>query len=153
MKKIVLIALPFALIVCGFSIKTLLPKKNTSLNHIALHVYNLQKSTIFYEQIVQLDSVPEPFHDGKHTWLSVGSNSNLHLISGAEQQTTRDKFTHLCFTVPSMSDFIDRLEKGQVPYENWVGAKSSITTRVDGIKQIYFQDPDGYWIEINDDYK
>ena len=153
MKKIVVIALPFALIVCGFSIKTLLPKKNTLLNHIALHVYDLQKSTTFYEQIVQLDSIPEPFHDGKHTWLSVSAASHLHLISGAEKQTAHDKFTHLCFTVPSMDDFIGRLDKGQVAYENWVGAKSSITTRVDGIKQIYFQDPDGYWIEINDDYK
>jgi lactoylglutathione lyase len=26
----------------------------------------------------------------------------------------------------------------------------TITTRVDGVKQIYFKDPDGYWIEIND---
>jgi lactoylglutathione lyase len=25
--------------------------------------------------------------------------------------------------------------------------------RVDGVKQIYFQDPDGHWLEINDDYK
>jgi catechol-2,3-dioxygenase len=23
--------------------------------------------------------------------------------------------------------------------------------RPDGVKQIYFQDPEGYWIEINDD--
>jgi len=153
MKKTLLIALPLALIICGFSIKALLPKKNTLLNHVALHVYDLQKSTDFYEQIVQLDSIPEPFHDGKHTWLSVSTTSHLHLISGAPKETSRDKFTHLCFTVPSMSEFISRLDKEHVPYEDWGGAKSSITTRVDGIKQIYFQDPDRYWIEINDDYK
>ena len=153
MKKTLLIGLPLAIIICGFSIKGLLPKKPTLLNHIALHVFDLQKSTSFYEQIVQLDSVPEPFHDGKHTWLNVSSNSNLHLISGAEKETTHDKFTHLCFSVSSVDDFISRLNKGNIPYENWVGAKTSITTRVDGVKQIYFQDPDGYWIEINDDYK
>ena len=153
MKKIILIALPFALLICGFSIKTILTKKDTLLNHIALHVYDLQTSTAFYEEIIQLDSIPEPFHDGKHTWLSVGANSHLHLISGAPRETTHDKFTHLCFTVASMPEFISRLDKAQVHYEDWAGAKSSITTRVDGIKQIYFQDPDGYWIEINDDYK
>jgi len=26
-----------------------------------------------------------------------------------------------------------------------------VQLRPDGIQQIYFQDPDGYWIEVNDD--
>ena len=26
---------------------------------------------------------------------------------------------------------------------------SKINIRADGIKQIFFQDPDGYWIEVN----
>jgi lactoylglutathione lyase len=37
-----------------------------------------------------------------------------------------------------------------VEYENWAGEKNAVTNRVDGVKQIYFRDPDGYWIEIND---
>jgi lactoylglutathione lyase len=78
----------------------------------------------------------------ENIWLSVGGYSHLHLISGAEKQTVHDKFTQLCFTVPSMADFISRLDKGKVAYKDWADAKSSITTRVDGIKQIYFQDPD-----------
>jgi lactoylglutathione lyase len=60
------------------------------------------------------------------------------------------KNAHLCFTVPSVDAFITRLTKNSVPYESWEGKKMSVTTRVDGVKQIYFQDPDGYWIEIND---
>jgi lactoylglutathione lyase len=31
------------------------------------------------------------------------------------------------------------------------GRKTCGDNRVDGIKQIYLQDPDGYWIEVNDD--
>jgi lactoylglutathione lyase len=153
MKKIVLITLPLALLICGFSLKVLLPKKETVLNHVALHVSDLQKSTSFYENILQLDSVPEPFHDGRHTWLKVSGNSNLHLISGAEKAANHDKFCHVCFSVPSLSDFISKLDKAQIPYEDWLGAKISVTTRVDGVKQIFFQDPDGYWIEVNDDNK
>jgi lactoylglutathione lyase len=42
------------------------------------------------------------------------------------------------------------LEKNKIEYENWAGQKMTVTTRVDGVKQIYFKDPDGYWIEIND---
>ena len=153
MKKILLISLPLSIIICGFSLQALLPKKQTVLNHVALHVYDLQKSTLFYRQIIQLDTVPEPFHDGKHTWFTISSSSKLHLISGAEKNTVHDKYAHLCFSVPSLGDFISSLDKEHIPYEDWLGSKIAVTTRVDGIKQIFFQDPDGYWIEVNDDNK
>jgi lactoylglutathione lyase len=64
-----------------------------------------------------------------------------------------DKNTHLCFSVASIDDFIANLKKNNVEFENWAGEKNTVTKRVDGIKQIYFRDPDGYWIEINDDNK
>jgi lactoylglutathione lyase len=120
------------------------------LNHIALYVKDLQKSTSFYRDVIHLDTIPEPFHDGKHTWFNIGGNSALHIIQGAENITPHDKNSHLCFSVSSMSGFIDGLTKAGVPYENWAGAPQSVTNRVDGVKQIYFKDPDGYWIEVND---
>lgn len=120
------------------------------LNHIALYVTNLQTSTAFYKDVIGLDTIPEPFHDGRHTWFGVGVKSHLHIISGATTKTKHDKNTHLCFSVPSVSDFVKTLEKNKIEYEDWPGTKMKITTRVDGVKQIYFKDPDGYWIEIND---
>jgi lactoylglutathione lyase len=120
------------------------------LNHIALYVNDLQKSTAFYKDVIGLDSVPEPFHDGKHTWLAVGDKANLHLIAGASAITDHDKNSHLCFSVFSVDAFIPRLKQAGVPYEDWPGKPQSITLRVDGVKQIYFKDPDGYWVEIND---
>jgi lactoylglutathione lyase len=50
-----------------------------------------------------------------------------------------------------MEEFIANLNKNEISYENWPGESNKITTRPDGVKQIYFKDPDGYWIEINDD--
>lgn len=120
------------------------------LNHIALYVAELKPSTDFYLNVVGLDTIPEPFHDGRHTWFLVGPKSHLHVISGAKVSLPKEKNTHLCFTVPSVDEFIKRLVKNKVPYENWAGEKNAVTNRVDGVKQIYFQDPDGYWIEIND---
>ena len=152
MKKILLLS-AVVLLICSFQINSLFPKKNTALNHIALHVSNLQKSSLFYEDVVQLDSVPEPFHDGNHTWLNIGENARLHLIGRAAKDSVHDKNSHLCFSVNSVDEFITRLVAAQIPFENWVGVKSTFTKRVDGIKQIYFQDPDGYWVEINDDHK
>lgn len=125
-------------------------KPSVSLNHIAVYVTDLAKSTGFYKDIVGLDTIPEPFHDGRHTWFSVGPKAHLHLISGATRAAEHDKNGHLCFTVQSVDQFIKKLEAAQVPYEDWAGKSSSVTLRVDGVKQIYFKDPDGYWLEIND---
>ena len=126
------------------------PKQKAMLNHIALYVVNLKISTDFYMNIAGLDTIPEPFHDGRHTWLSVGYKSHLHLIQGAKEISMHDKNSHLCFSVGSVPDFINILEKNKIEYESWAGDKMSVTTRVDGVKQIYFKDPDGYWVEIND---
>ncbi len=120
------------------------------LNHIAFYVVDLKVSTAFYRDIVGLDTIPEPFHDGRHTWFGIGVKSHLHIISGATAKTTHDKNTHLCFSVASVPEFIKGLTKNKIEYENWAGEKMAVTNRVDGVKQIYFKDPDGYWLEIND---
>lgn len=121
-----------------------------TLNHIALYVVDLKKSTHFYQQVIGLDTIPEPFHDGKHAWFSIGIKSHLHLIQGAAAITEHPKNSHLCFSVASVEDFTAILKKNNLGFENWAGEKNTVTTRVDGVKQIYFKDPDGYWIEIND---
>jgi lactoylglutathione lyase len=145
MKKILsLFALLFIL-----GISTSIAQKPT-LNHIAHYIYDLQKSTAFYTQVIGLDTIPEPFHDGKHTWLSIGDKTHLHLIQGAKNPENHDKNSHICFTVPSVEQFIKRLKDAEVPFEDWAGTSGAITHRVDGVLQIYFKDPDGYWIEVND---
>ena len=125
-------------------------KPKATLNHIALYVVDLKKSAAFYQDIIGLDTIPEPFHDGKHTWFSIGPKAHPHLIEGAKEITEHPKNNHLCFTVKSVEEFGRNLQKQGVDYGNWPGEKFAITTRPDGVKQIYFKDPDGYWIEIND---
>ncbi len=127
------------------------PDDMIMLNHIAMYVYKLETSTLFYEKILQFKKVPEPFKDGKHTWFDLSATSRLHLIQGADKNIKRDKNDHMCFSVPSVDRFVARLKENKIPYFNWPGVADSITVRVDGVKQVYFQDPDGHWIEINDD--
>jgi lactoylglutathione lyase len=127
-------------------------KPKAILNHIAVYVTDLSKSTAFYQNIIGLDTIPEPFHDGKHTWFKVGEHSHLHLIQGAAGPSPLSKNSHLCFSVASMDSVTAGLRKSGIIYEDWAGTKGSITKRVDGVHQIYFKDPDGYWIEINDDH-
>jgi lactoylglutathione lyase len=79
-----------------------------------------------------------------------GPKMRLHIISGATASLPKEKNAHLCFSVASVDAFIPKLVAAKVPYENWLGQQTAVTVRSDGVKQIYFQDPDGYWIEIND---
>ncbi len=121
----------------------------TWLNHVALHVNDLQKTTAFYENFLQLKKIPEPFHDGLHTWFSVGEHAQLHLIQGKATETRYFKGEHLCFSVTDINAFVTKLNQAGIKYENWAGAPQELTLRTDGVKQLYFQDPDGHWIEVN----
>jgi lactoylglutathione lyase len=126
-------------------------KQQVSLNHIALYVEDLNKSAAFYKNIIGLDSVPEPFKDGLHAWFKIGNNLTLHLIQGKKENVDQYKNTHTCYSVIDINSFIEHLTRSGITYEDVKGNKNSVTTRVDGVKQVYFKDPDGYWIEINND--
>lgn len=122
-----------------------------TLNHIALSVYDLEKSTSFYTEVLQLDTLPEPFKDGKHAWLQIAPGYSMHLIEDATEITQHSRNTHTCFSVASIDKFLVHLNKFGIVYYSARGEKGKVGTRVDGVKQLYIQDPDGYWIEVNDE--
>lgn len=126
---------------------------SATLNHIAVYVSDLNKSAAFYETLLNLKKIEEPFKDGRHVWFSLGAAGQVHLISGAKTGMQYDKNEHLCFSVASITDFIAKLDQQKVAYINWAGTAKEPTIRVDGVKQIYFQDPDGHWLEVNDQKK
>lgn len=156
MKRIALLPLLCLLLFVSTSttaqITTAKPLK-VRINHIAVYVFDLEKSRHFYEEVVELTWIKNPFNDSLHEWFSIGDGAQLHIIKGSKEITEHIKNSHICFSVASMDDFIVNLKKHGIEYMNWNGDANAITTRVDGIKQIYFKDPDGYWIEINNDYK
>lgn len=124
--------------------------ESARLEHIAVYVTNLQESASFYKNVLKLVEIDEPFKDGKHVWFTLGAAGQMHLIQGAQRKIEHDKNDHLCFSVPSIDNFIVRLDQQKVEYTNWPGTQKAPTVRVDGVKQVYFQDPDGHWIEVND---
>jgi lactoylglutathione lyase len=123
--------------------------KPPEFDHTAIHVHDLAKSTEFYEKVVGLEKMPDPFKDGRHVWFGIGPRNQLHVIGGATEVVPQPIDNHLALRVASLSDYMARLDKLQVKYRSFNDdAKSN--TRPDGVRQIYFQDPDGYWIEVND---
>jgi lactoylglutathione lyase len=120
------------------------------LNHTAIYVKDLQKAAFFYEHVIGLDTIPEPFRMGRHKWFRIGPKMALHIILGATEIKEYYKNQHTCFSVSDMKLFVDRLKKNNVVFEDVNGNQGAITKRVDGVQQIWFRDPDGYWIEVND---
>lgn len=122
-----------------------------SFNHTTIYVVDMNKSAGFYEKVMMLERIPEPFHDNRHIWVKIGEHNQLHIVQGAAAVMPHDINIHLAFTVPSVEEFAKYLDSMNVKYGNWKQDSKQPQVRPDGIKQIYLQDPDGYWIEVNND--
>jgi lactoylglutathione lyase len=144
----------FVLSLCALSVTPLHAQSNSGkpieLDHTTVFVRDIQKSGEFYEKVIGLERIPNPFKDGRHIWFRTGPHSQLHVVGGATETATSDIEVHMAFRVASVPDFTAHLDQLHMQYRNLKGdGKTSV--RVDGVHQIYFQDPDGYWIEVNDD--
>ena len=81
--------------------------------------------------------------------MSLGADKELHLISTINEPFTINKAIHFALTTPDFDSFITQLKSHNISFSDWPGISNKITIRADGIKQVYLQDPDGYWIEVN----
>ncbi len=126
----------------------------TKINHFAVYAKDLKESAHFYEEVVGLTPIDEPFKDGLHAWYAIGYGLSMHLIEREKpwKEPLINKTNHLCFSVEDLEAFIEKLAHHDIPFEDAVDNKGKINIRPDGIRQIYIQDPNGYWIEINDEY-
>ncbi len=119
-------------------------------DHTTIFVTDLQRASDFYRTVMLLDTIPEPFKDGNHTWFRIGAHNQLHVVSGAKTDIPHDINIHLAFSVADLAAFTAHLDQLHVKYGNWAQSSTEPQLRPDGIKQVYLQDPDGYWIEVND---
>lgn len=120
-----------------------------SLNHLAISVRNVNKAADFYSKILYLTEITNRTQKEGIRWFSLGDGKELHLISTITSPVIINKAVHLALTTSHFDALIAQLKKEHIPYSDWPGEPNKITTRADGIQQVYFQDPDGYWIEVN----
>jgi lactoylglutathione lyase len=122
-----------------------------SLHHVSLFVRNVDASAAFYAKVLGLQEIPNRVGKIHIRWFTIDGFRTFHLIGGdPEQERPRPFSTHVALTTRDFEAALARLEQHGVTYVSLAGQPKDITLRPDGVRQVYFQDPDGHWIEIND---
>lgn len=119
------------------------------LDHIALSVKDADISAQFYKEILNLKEITNRTEINGIRWFSLEEEKELHLISILKDDIVINKAVHFAITVSDFSTFVKKLESLKINYSDWPGTPNKINIRADGVKQIFFQDPNGYWIEVN----
>lgn len=121
-----------------------------TFNHIALCVKNVEASITFYQKVLELKEIENTASNSKTRWLQIDDRTELHLIPRQNAVVKTNKAIHFALSTSDMDDFVQRLKQLNVEYTDWLDTPNKDYVRKDGIKQVYFQDPNNYWIEVND---
>ncbi|WP_431110953.1 VOC family protein [Winogradskyella poriferorum] len=122
-----------------------------TFNHIALSVKDVNQSVAFYQEVFQLKEIKNTASNSKTRWLQLTESIQLHLIPRPNLEIKTNKAVHFALAIAHFKEFINHLETLNIVYSDWKDTPNKDYIRDDGIKQIYFQDPNGYWIEVNND--
>jgi lactoylglutathione lyase len=120
-----------------------------NFNHMALSVKDVDRSAEFYKKILKLAEITNRSKLEGVRWFALAEAKELHLISIVKENVTINKAVHLALTTTSFDQFVKTLDSSNITYSDWAGTPHKMNIRADGIKQVFFQDPDGYWIEVN----
>ncbi|MFO1147410.1 MAG: VOC family protein [Alsobacter sp.] len=122
-----------------------------TLHHVSLYVRDVNRSAEFYARVLGLREIPNRVGRSHIRWFDLDGLRTLHLIGGDEvAERPRPFSTHFALVTSRLDDTLASLAAEGVTYVNIAREPNAIHVRGDGIRQIYFQDPDGHWIEIND---
>lgn len=121
-----------------------------SFDHYAINVAELDRSIDFYQRVFGLDEVVDGTGKDNIRWLSLGEGMALHVIETDRSQLRLQKGVHMAIAVGRFDEFVQHLRDIGLDFETWTGVPLETNDRPDGVRQVYFQDPDGYWVEVND---
>jgi catechol 2,3-dioxygenase-like lactoylglutathione lyase family enzyme len=112
------------------------------LNHVAIHIDDLEKSRAFYRDILMLQEIERPAFGFPGAWFRLGDQQELHLIAGRKDPVfAHNRGNHYALMIEDMDAWEAHFQKLGQEY-------LPRRTRPDGAFQIYVTDPDGHVIEL-----
>ena len=116
--------------------------KIQELNHVAIHVRDVEKSCAFYRRVLQLEPMARPAFTFPGAWFHLGPSQELHLIGDrTEPVASHNRGNHFALQA-------DDLDAWEQHFDSLGAEHLPRKTRPDGATQLFLRDPDGHVIEL-----
>lgn len=121
------------------------PPGKLFFQHYTIQVTDLKTSLDFYINIMGFEPIDRPSFDFPGAWVGVGKHIQLHLIEVKflPPFTSGSRALHFAFQTDNLVFWETELTRKGITIRK-------VNLRPDGVKQLFVQDPDGYFIEICD---
>lgn len=120
------------------------------LDHATVLTRDLEASATFYGEILHLEALETPWGPTRPVrFFSLGGSRQLH-VGLADGIVAPNKDSHLAFAIQDFDAYLRFLMDQEIEYADFPGRSREPQVRPDGVRQVFLQDPDGNWIEIND---
>ena len=112
------------------------------LNHVAIYVTDVERSSEFYRDVLQLEAISRPAFTFPGAWFRLGTGQELHLIADHGAPFFRsNENNHFALKVEDLDQWERHLKSVRAEC-------APRKQRPDGAWQLFLRDPDGHVIEL-----
>ncbi|WP_394647997.1 VOC family protein [uncultured Sphingomonas sp.] len=116
--------------------------------HVAIQASDIDRSATFYHEAFGLQLIKQPLPNRR--WIDLGNGFAMHILDGRTTPKPSNIAEHVAIHVDDLASVTAWLDAHKRPWTDLAGKPRTMQTRFDGVRQIYTQDPDGYWLEVSD---
>lgn len=118
------------------------PMKFHELNHVAIHVEDVERSCAFYRDVLLLEPLARPAFDFPGAWFRLGVCQELHIIGNRRDPVlSHNRGNHYALRADNLAEWEAHFQSVGAEYR-------PPRPRPDGALQIFLRDPDGHVIEL-----
>jgi lactoylglutathione lyase len=112
------------------------------LNHVALHVADVERSCAYYQRVLRLEPIPRPAFTFSGAWFRLGRHHELHLIGERYGPViSARRGNHFALRVDDLDAWEAHLKLVDAEFR-------ARKRRPDGAWQVFLRDPDRHVIEL-----
>ncbi|MDC0034833.1 VOC family protein [Chloroflexi bacterium] len=110
-----------------------------AVNHVTYNVLNKEKAARFWTEILGVKQIPKQVDADHIIWLQLPSGAMVHIVETSDGPSTPSH--HGAFEVDDIEAAAEQVHKKRIE-------TTDITTRNDGQRVFFLNDPEGNRIEI-----